>query len=138
MSFTSPESPMWEKKEKQRNQVKSRFYYLFWGIATFSVVAGQIYVGSGYRLYARSLMRIFDTIDVEIQRDYNNERFYQMTAEIRYAILMLFSAKWNVPEAAKHCGLSKQQMKVTFNEYCSKNGVTYVIFDRAIQLQLDL
>ena len=76
MSYTSP-PPMWEqKKEKQRNQVKSRFYYLFWGIATFSVVAGQIYVGSGYRLYARSLMRIFDTIDVEIQRDYNNERFY--------------------------------------------------------------
>ena len=73
MSYTSP-PPMWQ--QKQRNQVKSRFYYLFWGIATFSVVAGQIYVGSGYRLYARSLMRIFDTIDVEIQRDYNNERFY--------------------------------------------------------------
>ena len=51
---------------------------------------------------------------------------------------MLFSAKWNVPEAAKHCGLSKHQMKVTFNEYCSKNGVTYDRFDRAIQLQLDL
>tara|TARA_E500000331_G_scaffold349270_1_gene392207 strand:- start:497 stop:631 length:135 start_codon:yes stop_codon:yes gene_type:complete len=32
-------------KEKVRNQVKSRFYYLFWGIATFSVVAGQLYVG---------------------------------------------------------------------------------------------
>tara|TARA_B100000686_G_scaffold21666_1_gene19802 strand:- start:1632 stop:1817 length:186 start_codon:yes stop_codon:yes gene_type:complete len=61
-----------------------------------------------------------------------------MSAEVRYAILMLFSAKWNVPEAAKHCGLSKQQMKVTFNEYCSKNPVTYVKFDRAIQLQLNL
>ena len=48
-------------KEKVRNQVKSRFYYLFWGIATFSVVAGQLYVGSGYRMFARSLNRIFDT-----------------------------------------------------------------------------
>ena len=68
---------MWEqKKEKQRNQVKSRFYYLFWGIATFSVVAGQVYVGSGYRLYARSLMRIFDTVEVEVGRDYSNEKFY--------------------------------------------------------------
>ena len=68
---------MWEqKKEKQRNQVKSRFYYLFWGIATFSVVAGQLYVGSGYRLYARSLMRIFDTVEVEVGRDYSNEKFY--------------------------------------------------------------
>jgi len=73
MSYTSP-PPMWQ--EKQRNQVKSRFYYLFWGIATFSVVAGQVYVGSGYRLYARSLMRIFDTVEVEVGRDYNNEKFY--------------------------------------------------------------
>ena len=63
-------------REKVRNQVKSRFYYLFWGIATFSVVAGQVYVGSGYRMYARSLMGIFDAIDVEVGRDYNNERFY--------------------------------------------------------------
>ena len=73
MSYTSP-PPMWQ--EKQRNQVKSRFYYLFWGIATFSVVAGQLYVGSGYRLYARSLMRIFDTVEVEVGRDYSNEKFY--------------------------------------------------------------
>ena len=49
-------------KEKVRNQVKSRFYYLFWGIATFSVVAGQLYVGSGYRMFARSLNRKFDTV----------------------------------------------------------------------------
>ena len=63
-------------KEKQRNQVKSKFYYIFWGIATFSVVAGQLYVGSGYRIFAQSLLRIFDAIDVEVGRDYNNERFY--------------------------------------------------------------
>ena len=30
-------------------QIKSHWYYVFWGIATVSVVAGQIYVGSGYR-----------------------------------------------------------------------------------------
>ena len=63
-------------KEKQRNQVKSRFYYLFWGIATVSVVLGQLYVGSGYRIFAQSLLRIFDAIEVEVGRDYNNERFY--------------------------------------------------------------
>ena len=61
-------------KEKVRNQVKSRFYYLFWGIATFSVVVGQLYVGSGYRIFARSLNRIFDTIEVQVSDDY--ERFY--------------------------------------------------------------
>ena len=63
-------------KEKQRNQVKSKFYYIFWGVATVSVVLGQLYVGSGYRMYAGALMRIFDAIDVEVGRDYNNERFY--------------------------------------------------------------
>ena len=64
-------------KEKVRNQVKSRFYYLFWGIATFSVVAGQVYVGSGYKSFARSLNRIFDTIELEVRGDYyREERFY--------------------------------------------------------------
>ncbi len=63
-------------KEKQRNQVKSKFYYIFWGVATVSVVLGQLYVGSGYRVFANSLLRIFDAIEVEVGRDYNNERFY--------------------------------------------------------------
>ena len=63
-------------KEKQRNQVKSKFYYIFWGVATVSVVLGQLYVGSGYRIFANSLLRIFDAIEVEVGREYNNERFY--------------------------------------------------------------
>ena len=63
-------------KEKQRAQVKSRFYYIFWGVTTASVVLGQLYVGSGYRIFANSLLRIFDAIEVEVGRTYNNERFY--------------------------------------------------------------
>ena len=63
-------------KEKQRNQVKSKFYYIFWGIATFSVVAGQLYVGSGYRMFARSLNRIFDTIEVQVGEDLYRQRYY--------------------------------------------------------------
>ena len=63
-------------KEKQRNQVKSKFYYIFWGTATASVVLGQLYVGSGYRMFARSLNRILATIQVEVGQTYNNERFY--------------------------------------------------------------
>ena len=61
-------------REKVRNQVKSRFYYLFWGIATFSVVAGQVYVGSGYRTFANSLNRIFDTVEMQVYDEY--EKFY--------------------------------------------------------------
>ena len=64
------------KLYKQRAQVKSRFYYLFWGLATVSVLAGQLYVGSGYRMYAGALMRIFDAVEVEVGREYRNERFY--------------------------------------------------------------
>ena len=59
-------------REKVRNQVKSRFYYLFWRIATFSVVAGQVYVGSGYRGFARSLNRIFDTVETQVYDEYEN------------------------------------------------------------------
>ena len=34
---------------KLKHQVKSNKYYLFWGAATIAVMAGQIYVGAGYR-----------------------------------------------------------------------------------------
>ena len=43
-----------KKRDKIRAQMKSRFYYLFWGAATISVVAGQIYVGTGYRRMAET------------------------------------------------------------------------------------
>ena len=36
-------------------QIKSHWYYVFWGIATVSVVAGQVYVGSGYREMANEV-----------------------------------------------------------------------------------
>ena len=42
--------------EKRKNQVKSKFYYMFWGIATASVVLGQLYVGSGYRIMTQSVI----------------------------------------------------------------------------------
>ena len=65
-------------KEKQRNQVKSKFYYIFWGLATVSVFAGQMYVGSGYRQMSRSFNRIMDAIVVEVERgfQYDRQRFY--------------------------------------------------------------
>ena len=53
------------KKEKIRHQLKSRFYYLFWGAATVAVVAGQLYVGTSYRAMSRSMNRWFEeTIDI--------------------------------------------------------------------------
>ena len=35
--------------KKKKHQIKSSWYYIFWGIMSASVVAGQIYVGTGYR-----------------------------------------------------------------------------------------
>ena len=37
----------------EKHQVKSRWYYLFWGAMAVAVVGGQIYVGTGYREMAR-------------------------------------------------------------------------------------
>lgn len=62
-----------KREQKLKAQVKSRFYYIFWGAATVSVFAGQLYVGSGYRQMAASFNRIIDTVIVEVQR---SPRFY--------------------------------------------------------------
>ncbi len=62
-----------KKEAKLRAQVKSRFYYLFWGAATVSVFAGQMYVGSGYRQMSESFNRIMDAIVVQIEE---GPRFY--------------------------------------------------------------
>jgi len=56
-------------KNKKKHQVKSKFYYIFWGTATFSVLAGQIYVGSGYRQMSKSFNRIMDAVIVEIDKN---------------------------------------------------------------------
>ena len=60
-----------KKSEKQKHQVKSRWYYIFWGTATVAVVAGQIFVGNGFRRMADSLDRVLDApiqMDIGIPR----------------------------------------------------------------------
>ena len=46
---------MTKSYNKIKHQVKSNKYYLFWGAATIAVMAGQIYVGTGYRKMSNSL-----------------------------------------------------------------------------------
>jgi len=88
LKMTSPipdwTRPSYQKMQKQRNQVKSRFYYLFWGAATVSVFAGQLYVGSGYRMFARSLNRIFDTIEIEVGGGYGRDPMVIKNTEYGY------------------------------------------------------
>ena len=45
---------------KLKHQVKSNMYYIFWGACTFAVMAGQIYVGTGYRGMSKSLDTLVD------------------------------------------------------------------------------
>ena len=48
------------KFSKLKHQVKSNAYYIFWGACTFAVMAGQIYVGTGYRSMSKSLDGLVD------------------------------------------------------------------------------
>ena len=36
-------------------QIKQRYYYVFWSIATLAVVLGQVYVATSYRLLSEAL-----------------------------------------------------------------------------------
>ena len=60
-------------KTKQRHQVKSRFYYVFWGTATVAVVLGQLYVGTGYRVLHRSMQELIDNVDGVLLHKTDNE-----------------------------------------------------------------
>lgn len=37
----------------------------------------------------------------------------------------LFRSKWNLPKAAKHCGMNEKEMRLTFFEYLKYNPCTY-------------
>ena len=54
--------------KKKNHQVKSRWYYVFWGIATISVVAGQIYVGIGYRQMSDSIRGIIQLVIMDSEQ----------------------------------------------------------------------
>lgn len=56
-----------------------------------------------------------------------------MRSETRHSMEMLFTAKWNLPKAAKNCGLTEKEMKITFNEYCNFHSAGYKVEDAAIQ-----
>ena len=50
-------------KTKIKAQVKSRWYYVFWGTATVSVVLGQLYVGTGYRVLHDDMQSLLQKVD---------------------------------------------------------------------------
>ena len=62
---------MSKKSEKKRHQVKSQWYYIFWGTCTVAVCAGQLFVGSGFRRMAESFESVLDS---PIQLDFGIPR----------------------------------------------------------------
>lgn len=50
-------------KQKKRCQIKSKFYYIFWGTATVAVVLGQLYVGTGYRVLHDDMQELLNKVD---------------------------------------------------------------------------
>ena len=62
-------------KEKKRHQVKSQWYYIFWGTCTVAVCAGQLFVGNGFRRMSESFDRVLDS---PIQLDFGIPRRHRM------------------------------------------------------------
>lgn len=48
-----------------------------------------------------------------------------MRPETRQSMEMLFTAKWNLPQAAANANLTLKEMKITFNEYCNFHPPIY-------------
>ena len=51
----------------KKHQIKSCWYYMFWGAATLSVLIGQLHVGSGYN-------RLSNTLELQLLSKCNNEK----------------------------------------------------------------
>ena len=52
---------------KTKAQIKSYQYYLFWGACTIAVMAGQIYVGTGYKSMSESVKDLTEIIEIKIE-----------------------------------------------------------------------
>ena len=55
------------KFTKAKAQMKSNMYYVFWGACTFAVMAGQIYVGTGYNNMSQSVEDLTEVITIKIE-----------------------------------------------------------------------
>ena len=65
------------KISKVKNQMKSYQYYLFWGICTVAVMAGQIYVGTGYKSMSQSVKDLTEMIEIRMELEYLENQRYQ-------------------------------------------------------------
>ncbi len=55
---------MSNKIKKIKAQIKSNAYYIFWGAATVAVIAGQVYIGIGYRIMTQSIIDLTEVFTI--------------------------------------------------------------------------
>ena len=61
---------------KLKQQVKSSRYYIFWGAATVAVMAGQIYVGNGYRQMSEKVEKLTEMLGFKFEMELIEKRRY--------------------------------------------------------------
>ena len=59
---------------KLKHQVKSSRYYIFWGAATVAVMAGQIYVGNGYRKMSEKVGELTEMLGLKFEMELLDRR----------------------------------------------------------------
>ena len=59
---------------KLKHQVKSSRYYIFWGAATVAVMAGQIYVGNGYRQMSEKVGDLTEMLQFKFEMEHLEKR----------------------------------------------------------------
>ena len=52
---------------KVKHQIKSGKYYIFWGACTIAVMAGQIYVGAGYRSMSQEVKILTEMVGLKFE-----------------------------------------------------------------------
>ena len=57
------------KFTKTKAQMKSSMYYVFWGACTFAVMAGQIYVGNGYRQMSEKVGKLTEMLGLKFEME---------------------------------------------------------------------
>ena len=52
---------------KIKHQIKSGKYYILWGVCTIAVMAGQIYVGAGYRSMSQEVKILTEMVGLKFE-----------------------------------------------------------------------
>jgi len=70
-----------KRKSMAQHQVKTQWYYWFWGAATVTVFCGQMYVGIGYRQMAEAVWSVVDVISA-VREPFDDDKKLEDPTEV--------------------------------------------------------